>query len=208
MPEVGDPIPDVTLTSASGPVRVRDLIGQRALVLYFYPKDETPGCTAQACAFRDRYQDFVDAGADVVGVSADDAASHDGFKRHHNLPFTLLSDPGGAGARAFGVKKTLGLIAGRVTFVIDRGGIIRLRWDSQLKATKHIGEALAVGQAAGVGLSRRPGAAHGVVIAAIDQRVSVPVSARALSLTVSVQSPASGVPASAAASTVTSRSSS
>ena len=144
MPEVGDPIPDATLTSASGPVRVRDLIGQRALVLYFYPKDETPGCTAQACAFRDRYQDFADAGAEVVGGSADGAAWHDGFNRHHNLPFTLLSDPGGAGARAFGVKKTLGLIAGRVTFVIDRGGIIRLRWDSQLKATKHIGEALAV----------------------------------------------------------------
>ena len=144
MPEVGEPIPDVTFTSASGPVRVRDLIGQRALVLYFYPKDETPGCTAQACAFRDRYQDFVDAGADVVGVSADDAASHDGFKRHHNLPFTLLSDPGGAGAKAFGVKKTLGLIAGRVTFVIDRGGTIRHAFSSQVRVGKHVNEALEV----------------------------------------------------------------
>ena len=141
---VGEMAPDFSaLDDRSHTVTLSSLRG-RPVVLYFYPKDETPGCTAQACAFRDRYQDFVDAGADVVGVSADDAASHDGFKRHHNLPFTLLSDPGGAGARAFGVKKTLGLIAGRVTFVIDRGGIIRLRWDSQLKATKHIGEALAV----------------------------------------------------------------
>ena len=142
--QTGNLAPELGVMSTDGGiVSVADLRGQ-PWVLYFYPKDETPGCTAQACAFRDRYQDFVDAGADVVGVSADDASSHDGFKRHHNLPFTLLSDPGGAGARAFGVKKTLGLIAGRVTFVIDRGGIIRLRWDSQLKATKHIGEALAV----------------------------------------------------------------
>ncbi|MEZ4399857.1 MAG: peroxiredoxin [Kofleriaceae bacterium] len=144
MPEVGSPIPDVTLTGEHGPVRVKDLLGQRALVLYFYPKDETPGCTAQACAFRDQYQDFVDAGADVVGVSGDAAGSHDSFKQHHRLPFTLLSDPGGAGAKAFGVKKTFGLLPGRVTFVIDKAGIVRLRFDSQLKARRHIAEALAV----------------------------------------------------------------
>lgn len=141
---VGSSIPDVTFTSPEGPVRVRDLLGERALVLYFYPKDETPGCTAQACAFRDQYQDFLDAGADVVGVSSDDAKSHDGFKQHHRLPFRLLSDPGGAGAKAFGVKKTFGLLPGRVTFVIDKGGVVRLRFDSQLKATRHIGEALTV----------------------------------------------------------------
>ena len=141
---VGSPIPDVTLVGPKGPVRVHDLLGERALVLYFYPKDETPGCTAQACAFRDQYQDFTDAGAEVVGVSAQDAASHDGFQKHHRLPFTLLSDPGGAGAKAFGVKKTFGLIAGRVTFVIDRGGVIRLRFDSQLQAKRHIAEALTV----------------------------------------------------------------
>lgn len=141
---VGSRIPDVTLTGPEGPVRVRDLVGERALVLYFYPKDETPGCTAQACAFRDQYQDFTDAGADVVGVSGQDAKSHEGFASHHRLPFKLLSDPGGAGAKAFGVKKTFGLIPGRVTFVIDREGIVRLRFDSQLNARRHIGEALAV----------------------------------------------------------------
>src|SRR5689334_6551345 len=100
---VGSTIPDVTFTGKEGPVRARDLVGERAVVLYFYPKDETAGCTAQACAFRDQYQDFLDAGADVVGVSSDDAKSHDGFTQHHRLPFKLLSDPGGAAAKAFGV---------------------------------------------------------------------------------------------------------
>jgi len=141
---IGSSIPDVTFTGPQGPVRVRDLVGERALVLYFYPKDETPGCTAQACAFRDQYQDFVDAGAEVVGVSAQDAESHEGFQKHHRLPFKLLSDPGGAGAKAFGVKKTFGLIPGRVTFVIDRGGVVRMRFDSQLQAKRHIAEALTV----------------------------------------------------------------
>ncbi|MBK9037363.1 MAG: peroxiredoxin [Myxococcales bacterium] len=144
MSEVGSKVPDVTFTGPEGPIHLRDLIGARAVVLYFYPKDETPGCTAQACAFRDQYQDFVDAGADVVGVSADDAGSHASFKQHHRLPFTLLTDPGGAAARALGVKKSLGLFAGRVTFVIDRGGIVRMRFDSQLQARRHIAEALAV----------------------------------------------------------------
>jgi peroxiredoxin Q/BCP len=141
---VGSKIPDVSFTGPGGKVRVHDLVGERAVVLYFYPKDETSGCTAQACAFRDAYQDFLDAGADVVGVSADDAKSHDGFTQHHRLPFKLLSDPGGAGAKAFGVKKTFGLIPGRVTFVIDRGGVVRMRFDSQIQAKRHIAEALTV----------------------------------------------------------------
>lgn len=141
---VGSQVPDVTFTGKDGPVRARDLVGERAVVLYFYPKDETAGCTAQACAFRDQYQDFLDAGADVVGVSSDDAKSHDGFSAHHRLPFKLLSDPGGAAAKAFGVKKTFGLIPGRVTFVIDKGGVVRMRFDSQLQAKRHIAEALTV----------------------------------------------------------------
>lgn len=141
---VGSKVPDASFSSPEGLVTTSDLIRDKAIVLYFYPKDETTGCTAQACAFRDQYQDFVDAGAEVVGVSADDEKSHDGFKAHHRLPFKLLSDPGGAAAKAFGVKKTFGLIPGRVTFVIDRGGIIRMRFDSQIKAKRHIAEALAV----------------------------------------------------------------
>ena len=138
----GDHVPDVTFTGPDGPVRLRDLIGERALVLYFYPRDETAGCTAEACSFRDRYEDFTAAGADVVGVSADTMRSHGSFSRHHRLPFRLLSDEGGVGARAMGVKKTLGIIAGRSTFVIDRAGVVRLRWDGQMGALRHVDEAL------------------------------------------------------------------
>jgi peroxiredoxin Q/BCP len=140
---VGDPVPEVSFHDERGPVRLRDLIGEKVIVLYFYPKDETTGCTAQACSFRDRYQDFTDAGADVIGVSADSARSHDSFKRHHRLPFRLLTDVGGAAAKAMGVKKTLGIVAGRTTFVIDRDGVVRLRWDGQMGAVRHVDEALA-----------------------------------------------------------------
>ena len=141
---VGEPVPDVTFQGPDGPVRLKDLLGDKAIVLYFYPKDETPGCTAQACSFRDRYQDFTDAGADVIGVSTDTQRSHDSFKRHHRLPFRLLTDEGGAAAKAMGVKKTLGIVPGRSTFVIDPKGVVRLRWDGQLGAVKHVDEALAI----------------------------------------------------------------
>jgi peroxiredoxin Q/BCP len=120
------------------------LVGQKTLVLYFYPKDDTPGCTAEACSFRDSYEDFTAAGAEVVGVSSDGADSHEAFKSKHRLPFTLLSDPKGEAAKAMGVKKTFGLLAGRVTFVIDRQGVVRHRFDSQLRATRHVEEALAI----------------------------------------------------------------
>lgn len=137
-------IPDVTLQSDAGQVRVRDLVGTKVLVLYFYPKDETPGCTAQACAFRDAYQDFTDAGAEVIGVSADSQDKHEAFREHHRLPFKLMTDPGGKAAAAFGVKKSLGILPGRVTFVIDQKGTIKHQFSSQLSIGKHIKEALAV----------------------------------------------------------------
>jgi peroxiredoxin Q/BCP len=143
MLNVGDPMPDVSLVGDSGPIRLRDKLGTKALVVYFYPKDETFGCTKEACSFRDAYEDFAASGADVIGVSRDDAASHAGFKAHHRLPFTLLSDPGGTLARAWGVKGNL-LVAGRVTFVFDKDGICRHRFDSQLRFGKHVDEALDV----------------------------------------------------------------
>lgn len=133
---------------------LQELLGQRTVVLFFYPKDDTAGCTAEACSFRDAYEDFKAAGAEVIGVSADDGASHEAFKAKHRLPFTLLTDPGGAAARAFGVKKTLGLIAGRVTFVIDRQGVIRHRFDSLVRVTRHVEEALQIVKA----LEARPAA--------------------------------------------------
>jgi peroxiredoxin Q/BCP len=142
MLKVGDPMPDVTLVGETGPIRLRDRIG-KTLVVYFYPKDETYGCTAEACSFRDQYEDFVGAGADVIGISRDDASSHAGFKSHHRLPFTLLTDPGGQLAKAWGVKGALGL-PGRVTFVFDKEGIVRHRFESMVRFGKHVDEALEV----------------------------------------------------------------
>lgn len=139
----GDAMPDTTLIGDAGPVQLRDRLG-KPLVVYFYPKDETYGCTKEACSFRDQYEDFVAAGADVIGVSADDAASHASFRQHHRLQFTLLSDPGGKVAASWGVKKTLGILPGRVTFVFDKDGVVRHRFDSQLKFNQHVDDALAV----------------------------------------------------------------
>ena len=140
--KAGDAMPDSTLVGADGAVRLRDRIGM-PLVVYFYPKDETYGCTIEACAFRDQYEDFLAAGAEVIGVSRDDAAAHDGFKAKHRLPFTLLSDPGGKVAEAWGVRSTFGL-AGRVTFVFDKAGVVRHRFSSHVRFGKHVDEALAV----------------------------------------------------------------
>jgi thioredoxin-dependent peroxiredoxin len=143
MAKVGEKAPDVTLKGDGGAaVALSKHLGQKTLVLYFYPKDDTPGCTVEACTFRDSYQDLTDAGAEVIGVSADGEGSHAAFKAKHGLPFVLLSDPDGSAAKAFGVKKTFGLIAGRVTFVIDRQGVVRHRFDSQLKVKEHVKEAL------------------------------------------------------------------
>jgi peroxiredoxin Q/BCP len=139
---IGDPMPTSTLVGPDGPVQLRDRIG-KALVVYFYPKDETYGCTKEACSFRDQYQDFTDAGADVIGISRDDAGSHESFKDHHRLPFTLLSDPGGKVADAWGVKTTLG-IPGRITFIFDKAGVLRHRFQSAIRFSKHVDEALRV----------------------------------------------------------------
>lgn len=141
----GDAVPDVTLTGPGNqPVRLRDLLGQKVLVVYFYPKDDSPGCTAQSCSFRDQYEDFVAAGADVVGISSDSVASHEGFAAKHRLPFRLFSDGQGEAREAFGVRSTLGLIPGRVTFIVDRSGTIRHAFDSQIRVGEHVRRALEV----------------------------------------------------------------
>ena len=120
------------------------MLFRSAVVLFFYPRDFTPGCTAEACAFRDDYADFVEAGAAVVGVSADSGDSHRRFAQHHDLPFPLVSDADGALRAAYGVDKVWGLLPGRITFVIDRQGIVRHVFDSALFARRHSGDALAV----------------------------------------------------------------
>jgi thioredoxin-dependent peroxiredoxin len=141
--QVGEPAPDFTLPRADGtPFRLSEAVRRGIVVLYFYPKDETPGCTAEACAFRDSYEIFVDAGAEVVGVSGDSVESHERFAEHHELPFLLISDRGGALRRLYGVKATLGIWPGRVTFVIDKDGIVRHVFSSQTDAVRHVEEAL------------------------------------------------------------------
>jgi peroxiredoxin Q/BCP len=140
---VGDKAPDFTLPSQSGEqVRLYDRIGERVVVLYFYPKDETSGCTAEACAFRDNYEVFSDAGAEVIGVSSDSVDRHAAFADHHKLPFTLLSDAGGKVRKLYGVPSTLGFIPGRVTYVIDRDGTVRLIVNSMLNIGGHVKDAL------------------------------------------------------------------
>lgn len=141
--KVGDKIPNFKAKDTNGnDFDSQSLIGHKPVVIYFYPKDNTPGCTAQACSFRDQYEDFKDLGAEVIGVSSDSVASHKEFAKHYKLPFLLLSDPDKKIKRLFGVhSKMLGLIPGRVTYVADKDGIIQLVFDGMI-ATRHIPEAL------------------------------------------------------------------
>ena len=143
--QVGDKAPDFTLPSQSGEqVRLGDRLGDRVVVLYFYPKDNTSGCTAEACAFRDNYETFTDAGAEVIGVSSDSADKHAGFASKHRLPFTLLADQGGRVRKAYGVPAALGFLPGRVTYVIDRSGTVRHVFNSMTNINGHVKEALEV----------------------------------------------------------------
>src|SRR5215472_9922302 len=143
--DVGQTAPEFELPDASGHrVRLGDFRGKKSVVLYFYPKDDTPGCTKEACSFRDQYEAFKDAGAEVIGVSSDSEASHRKFADKHRLPFTLVADTSGEVRKRYGVPATLGLLPGRVTFVIDRNGVVRHVFNSQLQATKHVDEALGV----------------------------------------------------------------
>jgi peroxiredoxin Q/BCP len=141
--KVGDVAPDFELPSSTGEtVKLSDLRGNWAVV-YFYPADDTPGCTKEACSFRDSFEDFTDVGATVVGISSDSIDSHKAFAAKHNLPFTLLSDEGGKTRDSWGVGKSLGLLPGRVTYVIDPAGVVRTKFSSQLRFAKHKDEALA-----------------------------------------------------------------
>lgn len=134
----GDPAPDFTLADQSGrPVSLRDFRG-RTLVLYFYPRDHTMLCTAQACDFRDSYELFAQAGAEIVGISSDPPAAHRGFASQHALPFPLLSDTGGMVRERFGVPRVLGLLPGRVTYVIDPEGIVRHVIQSAFSVGAHV----------------------------------------------------------------------
>ena len=141
--ETGDTVPDLTLATNSGDqITLADYRGKSAVVLFFYPKDGTPACTKEACSVRDAYEDFVEAGAVVIGVSGDSAARHQSFAASHQLPFVLVSDNNGKARRAFGVPKSMGLLPGRVTYVIDKEGIVRHVFSAQFASDRHVEKAL------------------------------------------------------------------
>jgi peroxiredoxin Q/BCP len=142
--QVGDKIPIFTAIDSNGnSFEVRDYIGQ-PMVIYFYPKDDTPGCTIQACTFRDQYEDFKALGAEVIGISSDSLSSHKKFASRYKLPFILLSDTNKKIRNAFGVPNDfLGLLPGRATYVIDKNGIVQFVFDST-SAKIHIKKALQV----------------------------------------------------------------
>jgi peroxiredoxin Q/BCP len=139
MLQVGQPAPDFTLkTTAGDTFRLSSLRGKH-VVLYFYPKDDTPGCTAQACSFRDQYEDFKDLGAEVVGISSDSVKSHQKFTAKHNLPFVLLADEKAEVRKLYEVPRALlGLLPGRVTYVIDKNGVVQYIFNSLSGAVDHV----------------------------------------------------------------------
>ncbi len=140
---VGSVAPDFTLPSQSRePVSLKDFLGNRPMVLFFYPKDNTLGCTKEVCAFRDSFDELGQLDAEVIGISSDSVESHRDFAEKHKLPFTLLSDEGGKIRKLYGVPSTLGIFAGRVTYVIDKNGIVRNIFSSQIAVEKHVEEAL------------------------------------------------------------------
>ncbi len=144
--EVGSKIPDFTLLNQDGKsININDLVGTKNLVIYFYPKDDTPGCTKEACSFRDQFTDFTDLGAEVIGISSDSVKKHKSFAEKHRLPYTLLSDVDKTVRKAFGVPADfLGLLPGRVTYIIDKKGVVKHLFNSQFNAEKHVSEALEI----------------------------------------------------------------
>jgi peroxiredoxin Q/BCP len=141
--KIGERVPDFNLPDQDwNELKATDLLGE-PFVIYFYPKDDTPGCTKQACAFRDHFADFEERGIRVIGVSADSPEAHRNFKEKHKLPFTLLSDPGRNSHKAFGVSTNFfGLLPGRVTYVFDHEGCLIHFFSSQVNMERHVEESL------------------------------------------------------------------
>ncbi len=142
--KIGDRCPSFSLQNQENQtVRIDDLIGHQLLVIYFYPKDDTPGCTAEACSFRDSFEEFKDLGCEVIGISSDSPEKHKEFATKHRLSFTLLADIKKDVRKLFGVPTNLfGLIPGRVTYIFDQKGTLRSIYNSQTNAEAHTKEAL------------------------------------------------------------------
>jgi len=141
--KLGEAAPDFSLPDADGKtVNLSDFKGKKVVVVYFYPKDETPVCTTEACTFRDKYEALKTAGAEVIGISSDSADTHKKFAEHRKLPFILLSDDGGKVRKDWGVKGALGR-PGRTTYVIDKDGVVRMAFSSMTNGKKHVDKAVA-----------------------------------------------------------------
>jgi len=141
--KVGERAPDFSLRSQDGrTVSLHDFLGSKSVVLYFYPKDFTVGCTVETKQFGENYDKLMDLGAEVIGISSDTQESHMRFANECNAKFPLLADPGGMVRKQYGVRASFGLVPGRVTFVIDKQGIIRRVFSSQLNPRKHVAEAI------------------------------------------------------------------
>ena len=139
---VGDTMPSFTLADQDGkPFSSADYAGRKAMVIYFYPKDESPACTKEACTFRDSYADFEKAGAIVIGINPAPAETHKRFATNHRLPFILLSDPGNKVLRRFGVKGKI-IVTGRETFVVSKEGRIVYTFNSFTNGAKDATETL------------------------------------------------------------------
>jgi thioredoxin-dependent peroxiredoxin len=122
-------------------VTLSEYLGKKNIVLFFYPKDETRGCTKEACSFRDNYEELTHLDAEVLGISAQSVESHKTFATHHGLPFILLSDEDNKIRKLYGVPTTLGLLPGRVTYIIDKEGTVRHIFNSQTQPQQHVEEA-------------------------------------------------------------------
>ena len=134
--------PDFTLPSQMGDnVTLSEFFGKKNIVLYFYPKDESPGCTKEACSFRDSYEELTALGAEVLGISGQGVESHKSFATHYGLPFILLADVGNKVRELYNVPSTMGFIPGRVTYIIDKKRVVRHIFSSQTQAEKHVEEA-------------------------------------------------------------------
>eukprot|EP00741_Cyanophora_paradoxa_P005641 tig00000923_g5468.t1 len=143
---VNEKAPEFSLPDQNGnTVSLADFKGKKNIVLFFYPKDDTPGCTAEACAFRDSYEQFASADTVVLGISSDSASSHKTFASKYNLNFPLLADTTGSVRKAFNVPGAMfGMLPGRVTYVIDKEGTVRLVFDSAFKFQDHVAESLKI----------------------------------------------------------------
>ena len=141
---VGSQIPNFSLKDQDGNLfNIDSVIGKKNLVIYFYPKDDSPGCTKEACSFRDQFEVFNEADALIIGISGQSVESHKKFAEKYRLTYTLLSDEGNAVRKQFGVPTNLlGLLPGRVTYVVDKSGKVIYLFNSQIQATKHVDEAL------------------------------------------------------------------